>query len=552
VTYDHALDGLASDGRENIGLDSVFKFTSYRHPTWIVVYRHKKSGRGVCAGLCFASSKEAIHVKNFMNWLRNLVEKKNSKENQVFRWDPVVMIDHDESERKGLLDAGFMFILCNFHVTVDISPKLNSLVKDPEHRTQIWEILKMVQRSKTKEELDSNIDIASDKIKKISPEFWNYLNTNWLCENWKVAFCDIFRKNLEGLWNTNNFTESQIKLIGLVFLKQRRCPSLFLLLTRICYQAVPNFIKKILNDDKCEKPKVNPTDRAIRRRMDSGEALHRQGFVKEVGTEFLVTSATSKKGVKYTVKLQTASPEQNPEDSRSWWYCNCRFWFWSGKCCKHIFAVLFHTKSELISDIRRNTDTSGSSVPVAPRGRPANLEKAPRRVFKTHKKTGRPSVPKTFMEGEGPVVVPTDDSGEENEGKQEEEENSEVAELSDDGDETDGDDDIEDDSIEQYQTFLQKKTKQAIPAKKLVVSPPKPVGSSPTTLTTLSPKKTKKTQIPSGKKQKITNKTSPLQKPTPTRSKSKTETGIGCLCLSLNNLLEPKSRKYECTSDQAT
>jgi hypothetical protein len=421
VTYDAALKGLKEHGNENIGLDSVYKFTKYRHPMWIIVYRHKKSGSGVCAGFCFASSKEAKHVKNFMTWMKEKVEAHNSTPDEPFVWSPIVMIDRDEAERKGLSLAGFLYILCNFHSTVEISQKLNQLIKDPTQRQKVWEMVKLMQRSKTNEEFEKNVEIACQSISTISTSFWQYLNENWLCKRWRIAFCDILRKNLEGLWNTNNFTESQIKFIGTCFLKRKKCQALYILLQRIVRHAIPAFIKKIAEFDHATRPKINPTERSINRRMERGRVMSLSHKVSKNETggetiEYFVKSATSKKGATYIVQEMESvnncqESAENVEETRTWWHCNCRFWFWSGKCCKHIFAVLFFTESELVSDIRRHLDTANSSVPLAPRpGRPENLEKAVRKVsreFTAHKKTGAPSVPKIFMDGEGPIVFET-------------------------------------------------------------------------------------------------------------------------------------------------
>jgi len=55
--------------------------------------------------------------------------------------------------------------------------------------------------------------------------FWCYFEKNWLCKDWCDAWTDISRKKWqadglkkrEGLWNTNNITESLIKQIGNMF-----------------------------------------------------------------------------------------------------------------------------------------------------------------------------------------------------------------------------------------------------------------------------------------------------------------------------------------------
>jgi hypothetical protein len=42
-------------------------------------------------------------------------------------WKPIVMIDHDEAERAGLVKLGLSFILCNFHVTKAIGNCLREI-----------------------------------------------------------------------------------------------------------------------------------------------------------------------------------------------------------------------------------------------------------------------------------------------------------------------------------------------------------------------------------------------------------------------------------------
>jgi hypothetical protein len=66
ITEKTLLWGLATHGKEIIGLDSVYKFTKYGFPTWLVVFCHAVHHEGVTAVICPANSSTAEILSPFL------------------------------------------------------------------------------------------------------------------------------------------------------------------------------------------------------------------------------------------------------------------------------------------------------------------------------------------------------------------------------------------------------------------------------------------------------------------------------------------------------
>lgn len=92
-----------------IGLDSVYKLTFYGIPVWPIVYVDKVNKRGIpLLFLVGRYSRETVLVPAL---------KEIKKRIPTFFEKPrIVMIDHDQVERKAVVELGCRFLLCEFHV----------------------------------------------------------------------------------------------------------------------------------------------------------------------------------------------------------------------------------------------------------------------------------------------------------------------------------------------------------------------------------------------------------------------------------------------------
>ncbi len=327
LTEKTLLQGLATHGNEIVGLDSVYKFTKYGFPMWLLVYRHSQYLEGMTAAICLASSGDAENITFFLDFIKRQVEEVSKKP-----WNPIVMIDKDSAERKACEDVNLQHVLCNYHSTVAINRALNKRTTNKESRGKLWGLIKNLQRSKSEREFDGKITETLKQMNEISKEFAKYFKENWIDQKWNYSFADVFRKENEGFWNTNNFTEAQIRKIGSVFLR-RRSTSLYLLLMKLITEVVPHFVIRNtqLEDGEVTRIKSQKTMKAIKRRSEEGKKLSEK-VQRDSGSED-----------KYLVKSkQTYCVEQVSVEDECYWVCDCKFWQWSGKSCKHVFAVLFH------------------------------------------------------------------------------------------------------------------------------------------------------------------------------------------------------------------
>jgi hypothetical protein len=289
-----------------------------------------------------AAKKERLpHIQRY----RKLLEESPFLKQHIYSlWFPVVMLDKDISERNAFVDLGFYVILCHFHVTQLLNTKVNFYCPSQDTRAKIWLALKDLMRVAKVEDLPSAKQKCLDELKTLCENFALYFETNWTSDIWLRSLTDIDRlEGNEGFFNTNNFTEAQIKKIGYTFLNGRKTANLYLLLMKFTETVLPHFSNLFLQSETAQGPIRNPNLYDFRTRVAKGQALFLKGFVKKISnTEFQVQSGTNDK-LFYTIQYESRKASDQPSDPSDLvdglLVCNCRYWLWCGKSCKHVIAV---------------------------------------------------------------------------------------------------------------------------------------------------------------------------------------------------------------------
>jgi hypothetical protein len=331
------------------------------------------------------------------------------------QWNPVVMIDKDNKECNGLQDLGFRVILCNFHVIQLLSPRINSHCKDPDERAKLWAAVKQLQRVSKLEDLEEARKTCLKSLEEVCPSFAKYFKTFFACKRWIRALTDIDRRqDNEGFFNTNNFCEANIKKIGYSFFGARKVGLLFMLLKKFTQAIFPHFQDLLFTSNSADGPIHNPSLLSLQRRVVAAADLVKRNHISKAGhNHYICRSATNEK-LKYTIKFETrccddedadipASGEEQELMGR--WVCNCQFWIWYGKACKHTIGVQMAEGSDffdrfiptprqpsLISSLNEN-----NQEPLPKTNRNFSHQRRPRRDYNTR---NLPDRPRTYTEAD--------------------------------------------------------------------------------------------------------------------------------------------------------
>jgi hypothetical protein len=211
------LKELATVGSEIIGLDAVFKWTKYRLPCWQVLYVNK-CNTGTAAAYILADSDAAQRLQVGLQQIKAAVRQYNAN------WNPTVMIDMDRTERKALIDESFRFLLCEFH----LSKWLTHITKSypSETTAKVLTSMKMLQRTQQVSQVPEAIEHCKQELQAECPAFLDKVKDTLLHDLWMSGWIDAYRADLNierwGLYNTNNFSESQFKRTSRVYLFTRQ------------------------------------------------------------------------------------------------------------------------------------------------------------------------------------------------------------------------------------------------------------------------------------------------------------------------------------------
>ena len=89
------VNNLRKYGSNIVGLDAVWKYTKYKTPVWIVVFPGWDTSYVGAYFLCSDGTAEAL------TWcLKALLSEIGD------HWHPLVMIDHDDGEKKAVESVG--------------------------------------------------------------------------------------------------------------------------------------------------------------------------------------------------------------------------------------------------------------------------------------------------------------------------------------------------------------------------------------------------------------------------------------------------------------
>ena len=133
------LQGLAEYGPDVVGLDSVWKYTKYKIPVWVLVFPVATKSSVGAYFICSDGTAESLR------WCIEKVLLKVPARN----WWPLVMIDHDDAERLACELNGFKVLLCRFHSKATFTEKVKQLLPQKDvaeaHGHKEGTVLRLVQ-----------------------------------------------------------------------------------------------------------------------------------------------------------------------------------------------------------------------------------------------------------------------------------------------------------------------------------------------------------------------------------------------------------------------
>ncbi|KAL6071756.1 hypothetical protein QOT17_005926 [Balamuthia mandrillaris] len=203
----YAVTVLQRWGKDVVGLDSIYKLSKSHHPVWALVVQDDL-GRSWPVAFAVASKERAAVVRFFLSSVRHFFETQTTTiYSPNTTWQPFVMIDKDKVERNGATSAGFQVLLCDFHTQQLWRKKVAQYGKDDG---SVLGLLKRLQHAMTEEAEEEATKVLQNYCqKKRITRFWKYFDKNWLSPPWASTWKSIGRPgHREGLWNTNNATET--------------------------------------------------------------------------------------------------------------------------------------------------------------------------------------------------------------------------------------------------------------------------------------------------------------------------------------------------------
>jgi len=147
------------------------------------------------------------------------------------------MIDKDQAERNACENVGLDILLCTFHSHKLWLEHLRPLSQSDQKI--YWEILNSIERAQSISELEKYLT----EFETLPPhEVKQYFLDKWLVGYWLFKWIDLGRPSDRlGLWNTNNYTEAQIRFMSHVLLQCRTANSLaryFLMIFKFYFPRV--------------------------------------------------------------------------------------------------------------------------------------------------------------------------------------------------------------------------------------------------------------------------------------------------------------------------
>ncbi|KAL6064375.1 Transcription factor BYE1 [Balamuthia mandrillaris] len=303
-------------GQAIVGLDAIWKLSKADLPVWGLVVEDEL-GHLWPVGFLITNKAKAEAIAFFLQ----LLQTKMAADFPDIYWNPIVMMDKDRSIRKAVVDAGFSFLLCEFHVQKRWRQKT---LRYKEDQSTIMALLKRIQHAPTEEEEEE----ARELLQASFGDFYTYFEANWLSADWKDAWTTRNRPGFrEGLYNTNNVTEALWKKVVRLDFHQKKAKAPETMLVTLGESTLASHdlaFQQRLGAKK--KPRPSRSMRALWIRQAKGWKLAQKGYFSPITDRQFSFS-------EYYVCFDP-------------WHCSCNFYRSTGKRCKHIFALSYHFQRE--------------------------------------------------------------------------------------------------------------------------------------------------------------------------------------------------------------
>ncbi|KAL0492051.1 hypothetical protein AKO1_001058 [Acrasis kona] len=237
------------------------------------------------------------------------------------------MVDNDDAEISAATLCDITYLLCKFHLQKAWEVMLREKIMDISVRSKAHALLLLLFGCTTENAYIKHAKELRHVVGKESP-FWKHYKSeyhpkwkNWTCYN---------RPSGYGIFNTNNYTESLIKLLG-QWIGRYKAYSICNLITEL-HDAYNDHVNDLFNSKKkIRNVTLDEAQVIFDRATDAYTELDTSTFEQqdENNNSWVIPSLTYE-DVVYTVVLSPG------------FSCSCLYFRTTCKCCKHIFLTIFH------------------------------------------------------------------------------------------------------------------------------------------------------------------------------------------------------------------
>ena len=339
-----SLKDLEVHGSYIVGLDGCFKLTKYRYGVLVV---------SVLDSLGMASPGVIIILSDFTS---KLIESALAKVKELLpNWDPDWMIDKDiveltaiESLKAKGIFTGKVFT-CEWHNTRTWQKEIRNRIRGENcnsKRERAMELIRIVQRSKTRKELEENTARCLKELEEELkvPELASYLDFNWFCKRWLSTWIDLDRPNRRGLFNTDNASEALFKIITYLFFGVKVLLSMHIVAHKIVFTVFPYYeTQRIQKEAGLITRRLKPRDKDDLIILQKGLALLEKGCVLKIDDLSAEIASGSNEDVVWVSDLKH-------------FRCSCPHYMQTGNCCKH---QVCHLMAHIIDETGKGPQAVG-------------------------------------------------------------------------------------------------------------------------------------------------------------------------------------------------
>src|SRR3990167_127884 len=352
------------DSTEIVGLDAQYKNNKERYPLWILCAQ--ENYHTIPGFIIMSSSSSAKYLTIAICQIKNYLNSIGSD------WSASAMIDKDKSERKALVENGIKFYLCDFHVIKEIEKYFKHF---GENKHDAFQKFKNLQRSKTEAEKKiRKMEMEIFYLEKSKQTEWEKFSSNWLSPDWEDAWIDGTRPSRHGLFNTNNAAESWFKILLRIYLGGYSLSYL---------SVLELIINTIFNVTEIKLKRIAEGSGRIR----TAPSEKKKEKIEEEALKVRNIAEISDEGKQITIKYKKKLFCVKRLDDE--FKCDCFYYLWFGRECKHIVCVL------LLSKQKEELEKIGNRVEE--RKKNLSRKKVPPR-FEIKEKRGRKKIQKLAKE----------------------------------------------------------------------------------------------------------------------------------------------------------